>query len=75
MPHIHIKMVPGRSEEQKERLAQEIAKDFVELFGQDENEVSVAIEEVDPADWKEKIYEAEILPNESKLYKKLGYTL
>jgi hypothetical protein len=35
--------------------------------------VSVAIEEIKPEDWAEKVYKPEILSNPEKLYKKPGY--
>jgi 4-oxalocrotonate tautomerase len=38
-----------------------------------EESVSVAIEEVKPQDWMEKVYNPEILPSFEKLYKKPGY--
>jgi 4-oxalocrotonate tautomerase len=38
-----------------------------------EESISVAIEEVKPHDWMEKVYNPEILPNFEKLYKKPGY--
>jgi 4-oxalocrotonate tautomerase len=75
MPHISVKMYPGKSEAQKQQLATEIVKDFVELFGYGEESISVAIEEVGAADWKEKIYEGEIMRNPHKLYKKPGYVM
>jgi 4-oxalocrotonate tautomerase len=40
-----------------------------------EEPVSVAIEEVRPQDWAEKVYEPDILNNPEKLYKKPGYTM
>ena len=35
--------------------------------------VSVAIEEVTPGDWTEKVYKPDILNSPGKLYKKPGY--
>jgi 4-oxalocrotonate tautomerase len=40
-----------------------------------EESVSVAIEEVEPQDWAEKVYKPDILNNSQKLYKKPGYTM
>lgn len=73
MPHITVKLYPGRSEEQKIRLAEEIVKDVVAIAKCREESVSVAIEEVKPEDWDEKVYKADILTNREKLYKKPGY--
>jgi 4-oxalocrotonate tautomerase len=73
MPHVIIKMYPGRSEEQKTRLAQAIVKDVVAVAKCEEKSVSVAIEEVRPEDWAEQVYRPDILDNQLKLYKKPGY--
>lgn len=72
MPHIIVKLYPGRTEEQKVRLTEAITKDVVEIAKCQEESVSVAIEEIDPEHWAEKVYEPDILNNESLLYKKPG---
>jgi 4-oxalocrotonate tautomerase len=56
MPHVIIKLYPGRSEEQKTRLAEEIVKDVVTIAKCEEKSVSVPIEEIKPGDWSEKVY-------------------
>jgi len=73
MPHVSIKLYPGRSEEQKKRLAEQIVKDVVALANCAEKSVSVAIEEITPEDWPEKVYRPEILGSWDKLYKQPGY--
>ena len=75
MPHVIVKMWPGKSEEQKQRLADEIVKDFVEHLGYKEESLSVAIEEVPQKDWAEKVYQPEIVKHPEKLYKKPGYKM
>ncbi len=75
MPHVVVKMYPGKSEEQKQRLTDEIVKDFVELFGYKQESLSVAIEEVPQAEWAEKVYRPEIVEHAEKLYKKPGYKM
>jgi 4-oxalocrotonate tautomerase len=75
MPHVIIKMASGKSEAQKQQLAGEIVKDFIELFGYDEESLSVAIEDVEFADWKQKVYDTEIMQHPEKLYKKPGYSM
>jgi 4-oxalocrotonate tautomerase len=75
MPHVVVKLWPGKSEEQKQQLADEIVKDFVDLFGYKEESLSVAIEEVPKKEWAEKVYNPEILEHPEKLYKKPGYTM
>jgi 4-oxalocrotonate tautomerase len=73
MPHVIVKLYPGRSEQQKSRLAQEIVNDVVAIANCEEESVSVAIEEVQPEDWAEKVYKPDILDNSKRLYKKPGY--
>ena len=73
MPHIIVKLYPGRSEQQKTRLAEEIVKDVVAIAKCEEKSVSVAIEEIKPEAWAEEVYSPDILDNPEKLYKKPGY--
>ncbi len=73
MPHVIVKLYPGRSELQKTRLAEEIVKDVVAIVKCEEKSVSVAFEEIKPEDWAEKVYKPDILGSPEKLYKKPGY--
>ena len=73
MPHISVKMHPGRTEQQKTQLTEQIVKDVVSVLNCDEKVVSVTIEEVKPADWAQKVYKPDILENRDKLYKQPGY--
>jgi 4-oxalocrotonate tautomerase len=73
MPHVIVKLYPGRTEDQKQRLAEAITHNVVAIANCEEKSVSVAIEEVDPSQWAEKVYRIEILDNEANLYKKPGY--
>jgi 4-oxalocrotonate tautomerase len=73
MPHVIVKLLPGRSELQKTQLAEEIVKDVVAIAKCEEKSVSVAFEEIKPEDWAEKVYKPDILDSPEKLYKKPGY--
>ena len=73
MPHVIVKLYPGRTEEQKKRLADEIVRDVVEIAKCAEKSVSVAIEEVHPDDWTEKVYRPDILDKTQTLYREPGY--
>jgi 4-oxalocrotonate tautomerase len=73
MPHIIVKMYPGKSEAQKNRLAEEITKAVMEVTNNAELSVSVSIEDIAPGDWVEKVYNPDILGQWDKLYKKPGY--
>jgi len=73
MPHVIVKLYPGRSEQQKARLAQAIVKDVVAIAECEERSVSVSIEEIMSEDWAEKVYRPDILDKPEELYKKPGY--
>ena len=73
MPHVIVKLYPGRSDEQKLRLAEEIVKDVVAIAKCEERSVSVAFEDIKKEDWAEKVYKPDILDKKSTLYKEPGY--
>lgn len=73
MPHISIKMYPGRSEEQKQEMAARIVRNIVEVAGCSADYVSVSIEEIDREKWPEAVYRPEIMEKSGCLYKKPGY--
>jgi 4-oxalocrotonate tautomerase len=73
MPHVVVKLAPGSSEEQKKQLAQEIVKDVMRILNRKEEVISVALEEVDPRDWTDKVYIPDIQGKWNTLYKKPGY--
>jgi len=75
MPHIIVKLWHGKSEEQKTRLAEAITKDVMDIFHYGEESVSVAMEEIKPEDWAEKVYKPDIVGHPEKLYKKPGYAM
>ena len=75
MPHLIVKLWPGKSDQQKARLAEEITKDVMDILHYGEESVSVAIEEVKSRDWAEKVYKPDIQDKWDKLYKKPGYTI
>jgi 4-oxalocrotonate tautomerase len=73
MPHVIVKLWPGRSEQQKTCLAEAITKDVMEILHIGEETVSVALEEVNSQDWLEKVYKPDIQNKPGQLYKKPGY--
>jgi 4-oxalocrotonate tautomerase len=75
MPHISVKLFPGRSEETKQRLAEAIVENVVNIAGCGKESVSVSIEEVSSAEWKEEVYDPEIRDKKEYLYKKPGYSM
>ena len=73
MPHINVKCYPGRTEEQKKKLAEKITQDVIEILGAKESNISVSIQDIQPEKWKADVVEKEILPNKDFLYKTPGY--
>ena len=74
MPHVEIQCFSGRTDEQKQRCAEGIAEVIAETLGCKVSSVSVAIEDVPEEEWKEKVWDASIVPKMEALYKKPGYT-
>ena len=56
MLHVIVKLWPGKSQEQKTRLAEAIANDVMKILNYGEESVSVAFGEVSAAEWAEKVY-------------------
>ncbi|QDT43381.1 Tautomerase PptA [Gimesia alba] len=75
MPHIIVKLWPGKSEEQKQQLAESITEDVMRVFHYGEESISVAFEEVAASEWREKVYQPDILDKPKQLYKQPGYDI
>lgn len=75
MPHVIVKLWPGKSEQQKARLAEKITEDIMNVFNYGEESISVGFEEISSSDWKDKVYKPDIQQKWDKLYKKPGYEL
>ena len=73
MPHVIVKLWPGKSRQKKRRLAEAITKDIMEILRFTEESVSVTMEEVKAQDWTEKVYQPDIENKWETLYKKPGY--
>jgi 4-oxalocrotonate tautomerase len=73
MPHVIVKLVAGRTEDQKANLSAEITKAVMACAGTREAAVSIAFEEVAEADWAETVYRPDILDKWDSVYKKPGY--
>lgn len=75
MPHVIVKLWPGKSETRKQKLADRIAQDVMDVLGYGEESVSVAFEEISSGEWAEKVYKTDIENPVGKLYKKPGYRM
>ncbi len=73
MPHVIVKLWPGKSEQQKSRLAEEIARAVTTVLNYGEESVSVGMEEVEPSAWTDKVFKPDIAAKPEQIYKKPGY--
>ena len=73
MPHVIVKLWPGKSEQLKKLLSEAIARDVMEILNYGEESVSVAIQEVSSQDWKAKVFDPDIKGKWGTLYKEPGY--
>jgi len=74
MPHVVIKLWPGKTEQEKTKLTHLIVNGVKEAIGCQADAVSVAIEEVSQDQWFEKVYYPDIEGKKDTLYKKPGYS-
>lgn len=73
MPHVIVKLWPGKSPEQKQRLTDAIVESVTSILTYGEDSVSVALEEIPPADWAARVYAPDIVKKWESLTKKPGY--
>ena len=74
MPHIIVKLYPGRTKEQKIELTDRIVQALIETVNVDESSVSVSFEEIPSQKWGKEVYKPDILEKEKTLYKKPEYS-
>jgi 4-oxalocrotonate tautomerase len=75
MPHVIVKLWPGKTEDQKRRLANAITADVMKVLHYGEESVSVGFEEVDAVHWDLQVYQPDIVQKADTLYKKPGYSM
>ncbi|MGN6312609.1 MAG: tautomerase family protein [Rhodanobacteraceae bacterium] len=75
MPHVIVKLWPGKSEAQKKRLAERITQEVMDVLDYGDESVSVAMEEIPAGEWAEKVYRPDIVGKPERIYKKPGYTM
>ena len=68
-----MKLAAGRSEAQKQRIADAVTQAIVQTADCGADAVSVAIEDVAKTDWDAKVFVPEISGKADTLYKKPGY--
>ena len=73
MPHVVVKLWPGKSDGQKQRLTETITRGVMDTLAYGQDAVSVAFEEVRTAEWVPKVYEPDIAGKWATLTKQPGY--
>lgn len=73
MPHVIVKLWPGKSEAQKRELSHAIVRDVTSILGYGDESVSVGFEEVPPGEWQTRVYEPDIQDQWDTLTKQPGY--
>ena len=75
MPHFQIKLLEGKSEEQKQQLAEAVIKAAQGVIGLGDESYSVSIKDYTLDEWKTTIYPNEINGEKESLYKFPGYEM
>lgn len=73
MPHVIVKVFPGKTEEQKTLLTDRIVRAVMETTNVPETSISVAFEEIPKERWNKEVFQPDIIEKENTLYKKPGY--
>ncbi|MEW4491028.1 tautomerase family protein [Thalassoglobus sp. JC818] len=73
MPHVNVKLWPGKTDQQKQQLADAITEDVMKVLHYGEESVSVAFEEVKASEWCEMVFTQDIRNKPDQLYKQPGY--
>lgn len=73
MPHVIVKLWPGKSDEQKQKLADEVTRALMSTLSCREESVSIGLEEVEQKNWTEQVYEPDIVGKSGTIIKKPGY--
>ena len=73
MPHVIVKLYSGKTERQKQALAQAVTEAVTSTLNYGEESVSVGIEDVEPKNWTEQVYKPDILAKAETIYKQPGY--
>lgn len=73
MPHVIVKLWPGKSLAQKRALSDAIVRDVANILNYGEESVSVGFEEVSSNEWSARVYEPDIQGKWDTLLKRPGY--
>lgn len=75
MPHFQIHLIEGKTDEQKQKLVQELIKAAQSVIGPGDDSYSVSIEDFTTEEWKNEVYPDKIFGNKDILIKEPGYKM
>ncbi len=75
MPHIVVKMFPGRTQQQKQDLADALTQAMIATLQTPADAISVAIEDIEKRDWMDQVAKPEIAGKAATIFKKPGYEI
>jgi 4-oxalocrotonate tautomerase len=69
MPHVIVKLYPGRTEEQKSKLVEKLTQAVIESINVPEDSISIGIEEIQKEKWEEEVKKPDIIAKQKTIYK------
>lgn len=72
MPHIGIKMLEGRTEEQKKKAAEAVKNALADALGMGDHYITVTIEDFNAEEWQN-VFNTEVTDKSDKVYVKPKY--
>ena len=72
MPHISIKMLKGRTEEQKIKAAKAVQQALHDSIGASLSHISVSVEDYTPQDWQD-VFKVDIIDKKDAVLIKPNY--
>lgn len=72
MPHISVKMLKGRTDDQKQKLVNELKNTLKDVLGVSDASISVSIQDYTAQEWQDQ-FKAEITDNMQNLWIKPQY--
>jgi 4-oxalocrotonate tautomerase len=73
MPHVIVKLWPGKSKKQKQELADKITRAVMQTLHYGEESISVGVEEVPANEWMSRVHAPDIQAKPDTIFKKPGY--
>jgi len=75
MPHFQIKLLAGKAETQRQKLAQEVVKSTQQVIGYGDESYSLTLEDFSLDQRKSAVYPKDIISRKDILFKKPGYAM